>query len=166
MSEERLEIDARARERRVYDRLRARILKIEPGARSGVRDLVLLLPDLAVLLVRLVRDPKVPFGSKAIALLGVSYAVSPVDLLPELLVGPIGLIDDLIVVSAALSRIVNNVHPDLVRAHWSGQGDALDAIRQVTAWAESFLGSVLARVLGFRRVPAGESGSAQSTARD
>jgi uncharacterized membrane protein YkvA (DUF1232 family) len=155
MSEKRLEIDARARERRVYDRLRARILKIEPGARSGVRDLVLLLPDLAVLLARLVRDPNVPFGSKAIALLGVSYAVSPVDLLPELLVGPFGLIDDLIVVAAALSRIVNNVHPDLVRAHWSGQGDALDAIRRVTAWAESFLGSVLARVLGFRRVREG-----------
>ena len=50
MSEQRLEIDARAREKRVYDRLRARILKIEPGSRSGVRDLVLLLPDLAVLL--------------------------------------------------------------------------------------------------------------------
>jgi uncharacterized membrane protein YkvA (DUF1232 family) len=155
MSEERLEIDARARERRVYDRLRTRILKIEPGARSGVRDLVLLLPDMAVLLVRLVRDPNVPFGSKAIALLGVSYAVSPVDLLPELLVGPFGLIDDLIVVAAALSRIVNNVHPDLVRAHWSGQGDALDAIHRVTAWAESLLGSVLARVLGFRRVREG-----------
>ena len=155
MSEERLEVDARARERRVYDRLRARILKIEPGTRSGVRDLILLLPDLAVLLVRLVRDPNVPFGSKAIALLGVSYAVSPVDLLPELLLGPFGLIDDLIVVAAALSRIVNNVHPDLVRAHWSGQGDALDAIRRVTAWAESFLGSVLARVLGFRRVREG-----------
>ncbi len=150
--EDRVEIDVRAREKRSYDRLRARILKFEPGTGSGARDLALLLPDLVMLLVRLVRDPRVPVGSKAIALLGVSYALSPVDLLPEFLLGPVGLIDDLIVVAATLSRIVNHVHPDLVHAHWSGQGDALDAIRRVSAWAESWLGSVLARALGFRRI--------------
>ncbi len=155
MAEARVEVDVRAREKRVYDRLRAGILKFEPGAGSGARDLVLLFPDLVMLLVRLLRDPRVPVGSKVIALLGLSYALSPLDLLPEILLGPIGLLDDLIVVAAALSRIVNHVHPDLVRAHWSGQGDALDAICRVTAWAESWLGATLARVLGFRRIAAG-----------
>lgn len=150
LTEEHLEIDARAREHRFYDRLRARIQKLEPGAASGVRDLALLVPDLAVLLLRLVRDPRVPRGSKAIALLGFSYTLSPIDLLPELFLGPLGLLDDVIVLAATLSHIVNHVHPDLVRAHWSGQGDALDAIRRVTAWAEATLGAVLARILGFR----------------
>ena len=151
MAEDRVEVDVRAREKRVYDRLRDRILKFEPGAGSRVRDLALLFPDLVMLLVRLLRDSRVPLGSKAVALLGVSYALSPLDLLPEILLGPIGLLDDLIVVAAALSRIVNHVHPDLVRAHWSGQGDALDAIHRVTAWAESWLGGILARILGFRQ---------------
>ena len=150
LTEEHLEIDVRAREHRIYDRLRARIQKLEPGASSGVRDLALLLPDLAVLLLRLVRDPRVPLGSKAIALLGFSYTLWPIDLLPELFLGPLGYLDDLIVLAATLSRIVNHVHPDLVRAHWSGQGDALDAIRRVTARAEASLGAVLARILGFR----------------
>jgi uncharacterized membrane protein YkvA (DUF1232 family) len=152
MAEARFEVDVRAREKRSYDRLRERILKFEPGAGSGARDVALLFPDLVMLLLRLLRDPRVPIGSKAVALLGLSYALAPLDLLPEILLGPIGLLDDLIVVAAALSRILNHVHPDLVRAHWSGQGDALDAVHRVTAWAESWLGGALARIFGFRRI--------------
>jgi uncharacterized membrane protein YkvA (DUF1232 family) len=152
--EKRIEIDLSARERRIYDRLRAHVVRLEPNARSGLRDLMLLLPDLAILLFRLIRDPRVPPGSKLIAMLGVSYAVSPIDLMPAILVGPLGLMDDLIVVSAALSRILNHVHPDLVRSHWPGQGDALDAIRRVSGWSESVVGRTLARVLGFRQIGA------------
>jgi uncharacterized membrane protein YkvA (DUF1232 family) len=152
MSEQRIEIDLRAREKRLYDRLRARAVKLEPNARSGVRDLMLLLPDLVTLLFRLIRDPRVPLGSKAIALLGVSYAVSPLDLMPTFIFGPLGFTDDLLVVTAALSRIVNHVHPDIVRSHWPGQDDALDVIQRVTAWSESLVGRTLTRVLGFRQI--------------
>ena len=149
---ERVEIDARARERRLYDRLRARVIDAKPGASAGFRDLLLLMPDLAVLLGRLVRDPRVPPGSKAVALLGVGYALWPLDLLPDLLLGPLGLFDDLLVLSAALSYVVNRVHPDIVRSHWSGQGDVLVVIQRLSAWSESTLGRVFARILGFRRL--------------
>ena len=75
-------------------------------------------------------------GNKAIALFGVGYVLWPVDLLPPLLVGPIGLVDDLLVVTATLSRVLNHVHPDVVRGHWSGQGDALEAIQLASEWSE------------------------------
>jgi uncharacterized membrane protein YkvA (DUF1232 family) len=103
---------------------------------SGVADLLLLLPDLTVLLLRLLRDQRVPLARKAVAVAGVAYVLSPLDLMPALLLGPVGLVDDLMVVAACLSGIVNKVHPDVVRAHWSGQGDALEAIERVTAWVE------------------------------
>jgi len=132
-------IELNPRERRLYDRLRARVVKASPGSSSGVRDAILLLPDLGVLLLRLLRDARVPLSSKAIAVLGIGYAISPIDLIPSLLVGPIGLVDDLLVVSAALSKILNQVHPDIVRSHWSGQGDALDAIQRASRWSASIL---------------------------
>jgi uncharacterized membrane protein YkvA (DUF1232 family) len=150
MTEPAIEIDVRARERRLYDRLRARVLRAEPGAPAGLRDLLLLVPDLMVLLGRLVRDPRVPPGSKVVALLGVGYALSPIDLLPEILLGPIGLIDDLLIVGAALSHVLNHVHPDVVRAHWSGQGDVLEIIQRITAWSESTMSRLVTWVLGFR----------------
>jgi uncharacterized membrane protein YkvA (DUF1232 family) len=98
---------------------------------------MLLLPDLTVLLLRLMRDPRVPVRAKLIALLGVGYLVSPIDVLPGLILGPLGLVDDLVVLAATLSRLLNCAHPDVVRSHWPGKGDALEAIQRVTRWSES-----------------------------
>ncbi len=139
-------IELNPRERRLYDRLRSQVVEAEPGDASTMRDMLLLLPDLAVLLFRLMRDDRVPLASKAVAALGVAYLLSPIDLMPVLLLGPIGLLDDLIVVGAVLSRMLNRVHPDVVRAHWAGQGDALEAIHRVTAWSERTFGDRLRRV--------------------
>jgi uncharacterized membrane protein YkvA (DUF1232 family) len=148
MTEERIVIELNAREQRLWDRLRAQVVQQEPGAASGLRDMLLLLPDLTVLLFRLLRDPQVPPGAKAIAALGTAYVLSPIDLLPEILLGPLGFADDLLILAAALSRILNYVHPDLVRSHWSGQGDALDAIQRLTEWSESLLTRRLPSLLG------------------
>lgn len=148
--EDRITIELNPREARLYDRMRARVVEPRPGEASGVGDLLLLLPDLTVLLLRLLRDDRVGLGAKGLALLGVGYILSPVDLLPEILLGPIGLVDDLLVVAATLSKLVNHVHPDVVRSHWSGQGDVLDAIQRVLGWAEAQMAGLWQRI--WRRV--------------
>jgi len=125
-------------ERRLWDRMRHHVVAHKsPGMSSGLGDLLMLLPDLTVLTMRLIRDDRVPIASKAIALAGVAYVLSPIDLMPGLLFGPIGLVDDLVIIAGTLSGILNRVHPDVVRSHWSGQGDALEAIHQVTGWVET-----------------------------
>ena len=138
MSEASITIELNPRERRLYDRLRMRVVERRPGASSGLRDLLLLLPDLTVCLLRLLRDDRVPLASKVLAAVGVGYVISPLDLIPGLLFGPVGLVDDLLVAAAMLSRILNHVHPDVVRSQWPGQGDVLEAIQRVTHWSESF----------------------------
>jgi uncharacterized membrane protein YkvA (DUF1232 family) len=141
-------IELNPTEQRFYERVRSYVRQPEPGANSGFVELLLLLPDLAVLLFRLARDARVPFASKVIASLAVGYVLSPFELLPEIVLGPIGLIDDLVVVGLALSRMLNYVHPDIVRSHWAGQGDVLDAIQRVTDWTEQ---SITSRVRGALR---------------
>jgi len=140
-------IDLNPRERKLYERLRARVIERRPGEASGLRDLLLLLPDLTVLLLRLLGDDRVPLSAKAVGVAGVAYVLSPLDLMPAILLGPLGLLDDLVVVSMALSRLLNHVHPDIVRSHWSGQGDALEAIQRVTSWAEQQVGRRVKGVL-------------------
>jgi uncharacterized membrane protein YkvA (DUF1232 family) len=130
-------IELNPREQRLYDRLRAKVVTPKVGSSSGARDLLLLLPDLVVCLLRLLRDDRVPLASKALAVAGLGYVISPIDLIPGLLFGPLGLLDDLVVVAATLSRILNHVHPDVVRSQWSGKGDVLDAIQDVASWSES-----------------------------
>ena len=130
-------LDLNPPRRRFWDRLRGRMAAPRPAVEgSGLADLLLLLPDLTVLLLRLLRDDRVPLAHKAVAVAGVAYVLSPLDLVPSLLLGPVGLVDDLMIVAACLSGILNRVHPDVVRSHWSGQGDALEAIERVTAWVE------------------------------
>ena len=146
-------IDLNPGEERLYDRLRARVIEPRPGERSGLRDLLLLLPDCVVLLARLLGDERVPRGSKWIASLALAYVASPIDLLPVLLLGPLGLVDDLIFVAGALSLMFNRTHPDVIRHHWPGQSDALHTVQRVTAWAEANVGlrlRLLLRGAGFR----------------
>jgi uncharacterized membrane protein YkvA (DUF1232 family) len=136
-TEQTITIDLNPQERRVYDRLRSQVVTQKPrGDSSGLGDLVLLLPDFTVLLVRLMRDRRVPFIAKGMAVLALAYVVSPLDFMPSVLFGPVGLVDDLLIVAAAVSAMMNHVHPDVVRAHWSGQGDVLDALHRVTSWTE------------------------------
>jgi uncharacterized membrane protein YkvA (DUF1232 family) len=145
--EDRVTIELNPKERRLYDRLRERVS--EPGVQqTGLMDLLLLVPDLTVLLMRLLRDERVPVGSKGIALLGIGYVLSPLDILPEILLGPIGFVDDLLILGTALSRMMNRVHPDVVRSHWPGRQDALETIQRVTTWTEDQLQGGLRRTLG------------------
>ena len=151
-----VEIELNPKERRVYDRLRAKLLVREADEPSGLGDVLLLLPDLTVLLWRLMQEDRVPLGGKALALLGVGYVFSPLDLIPEIILGPIlgplTLLDDFVVLAAVTSRLLNYVHPDIVRMHWPGQGDALEAIQKVSNWVESQVSkqfrSVVNRLMG------------------
>jgi uncharacterized membrane protein YkvA (DUF1232 family) len=145
-----IEIELNPSERRLYDRVRGTIASGRGAGHSGVADLALLLPDFCVLLLRLLRDERVAKGDKAVALLGIAYVLSPIDLVPALFFGPLGVLDDVIVVTAAASRIVNHVHPDVVRSHWPGKGDVLDAIHRVSEWSETQVGARLRGLL--RRV--------------
>lgn len=131
-----LTIELNPQEERLYDRMRNRIVEATPGESSGFRDIILLLPDLTILLARLMRDGRVPVVQKGIAIAGVAYVFSPIDLMPALIFGPLGVLDDVFVVAACLSRLLNHIHPDVVRSHWSGQGDALEVIQDVTGWFE------------------------------
>lgn len=146
-ADQKVVIELNPREQRLYDRLRSQIS--EPSdVQTGLLDLLLLLPDLTVLMMRLLRDDRVPIGSKGIALLGIGYVLSPLDIIPEIFLGPIGFVDDLLIVGTALSRMVNRVHPDVVRSHWPGKHDALETIQRVTTWTEDQLQGGLRRVLG------------------
>ncbi len=87
--------------------------------------LVLLVPDLLVLFADLARDPRVGTRHKAIAGAAVAYLISPIDLLPELLLGPLGLADDVAVAFMALDVLLNQVDQNIIREHWRGDEDLL-----------------------------------------
>lgn len=86
------------------------------------RDLLRFLPDVARLLGRVAKDPRVPWHAKAVAGGAVAYVVSPIDLIPDFL-GPMGQMDDVYVVTKALRYLFNTAGYDVIRELWSGSDD-------------------------------------------
>lgn len=128
-----------------YQRLRLRIRWWERQKGRGFEhaDLILLAPDLFHLLCKLMVDSDVPLKEKAKLAAVIAYFISPVDLVPEAILGPVGYIDDVALAAYALDGLINRTSPEIVRRHWAGSDDVLDVIRDVVRKAHEVLGAGL-----------------------
>lgn len=127
-----------------YLKLRALItdwLDSKAGEKSQYSEYLLFAPDIFYLLVKLTMDDRVPAMQKAKLLGTVAYFISPIDLLPEGLIGPAGYFDDLVLAAYTLNDIINKTEPEIVREHWPGDDDILDVIKKIIKAADNLLGS-------------------------
>ncbi len=97
------------------------------GRRTVAGEVAVLLPNLLLLFKGLVRDPRVPLGSKALLVLGAAWVASPIDLIPEFI--PIlGPLDDAVVAALILRHLVRTTGADVVAEHWRGDQATLDRL--------------------------------------
>jgi uncharacterized membrane protein YkvA (DUF1232 family) len=114
----------------------------EKGAGHKYAEYILVAPDLVHLLVRMTLDDRVDTKSKAKLGAALAYFVSPIDLIPEALLGPIGYTDDVAVACLALNAVLNEPgHREVAREHWQGDGDLLELIQRVLGVANEMLGA-------------------------
>ncbi len=59
------------------------------------------------------RDPRVPWPARAVLLATVAYALSPVDLIPDV-IPVLGLLDDLLIVPAGLWLALRMIPPEVI----------------------------------------------------
>jgi uncharacterized membrane protein YkvA (DUF1232 family) len=120
------------------------------AAQTSLREYALLAPRLVKLVFRLMRDPRVPARSKAVLFLLAGYLASPIDVVPDFIVG-IGHVDDLIIAVFALDHILNRVPDEIVREHWDGEEDILDIVRNVLDISSSLVPGWLKRLTSISR---------------
>lgn len=135
---------------RFYDRLRRiihRYLQSKGRILGTTGELLMLVPDVFMLLWRLVTDGRVNGKDKVLLGSGVAYYLFPLDIIPEMIVGPIGFMDDLIFGVYILNRMLTDTDPAILREHWSGSEDVLAAIQKVLTAADNLVtGDVLGRL--------------------
>jgi len=68
--------------------------------------------DQVLLTWRLIRDPRVPLWTKAIPFLGLAYVISPIDIIPDIIIG-LGQLDDLGIILGSM-RLFESVAPGYV----------------------------------------------------
>ena len=138
------------KEQKFYQRLRRTVKVWAGGDQSRANqyaDLILTGPDLFILVTRLSRDVRVSRTDRMKLAGAAAYFVNPLDFLPELLLGPAGLADDIALSALVLHDVLENTDPAIVREHWEGDIDVLELVRQILAVADTMLGGRIWRRL-------------------
>jgi uncharacterized membrane protein YkvA (DUF1232 family) len=94
------------------------------GRSPAARALARLIPDVAVLMARLLADGRVQRRRKVAILAGMSYLAMPVDVVPDFI--PVaGQLDDALVIALVLRYVVRAGGPDLLAELWPGPPESL-----------------------------------------
>lgn len=110
------------------------------GAVYKWADLLMAAPDLFYMLWKLSFCSEVSLKSRGILAGAIVYFISPIDLLPEALFGPVGYLDDIALTAFVLNRVINETPAQLVKKYWAGEHDVLLLIKNILANADRFLG--------------------------
>jgi uncharacterized membrane protein YkvA (DUF1232 family) len=103
---------------------------IHAGRRMHAKALLRAIPDLSVLVSRLLREPVVPRRHKLALGALTLYLAMPFDLVPDFI--PVaGQLDDVILVAWVLRSILRAAGPDLLRAHWPGPQVSLAVLERI-----------------------------------
>lgn len=94
---------------------------------GSMRDLAGFLPDCAILIRRLRRDPRVPRRARLAVGFALVWVLSPIDLIPEFL-PVIGPLDDIVVVALALRWAARRVPRQVVLEAWPGEPRLLERL--------------------------------------
>ncbi len=117
-----------------YEKWRQKIHeRFEKPDGSAVADTIFVLPDLFMLITRLLQDSRISASVKARLLAVTAYAINPFDLIPEALVGVLGLTDDVTALGLIgywLITIVK-VEREILDEHWPGDSNPIEKIESL-----------------------------------
>ncbi len=105
-------------------------------ARALGREITMFIPDLVIMLRRVVADPRVPHSAKVEAAAALAYLASPKNRLTNM-IPVVGQLDDVAIVAFAFRRLVVGAGEPILHEHWRGS----DRGFQVLIGASSALAS-------------------------
>lgn len=104
------------------------------------KEYLLAVPDIFYLLVKLMQDPDVPKSKKIKLVTAIAYFISPIDILPEAILGPIGYLDDLGIAAYVLNDLLNTIDPQIIKRNWIGDVDILILIKKILINIDKIIG--------------------------
>jgi uncharacterized membrane protein YkvA (DUF1232 family) len=117
-----------------------------------MKNLLSFLPNMLSLCGRLMTDRRVPSTEKLLFAGAIIYAVTPLDLIPDM-IPFVGQIDDAYLIALTLLRLINRTDERVVREHWRGGGDIVQLAEALADLAPRLLPQRVNRVLASRVQP-------------
>lgn len=117
---------------KIVPKLRNKVLdwiKVHGGELAKeIADLILALPDLVLLLIKLIKDERVSAELKLKITLAVAYVVSPIDLIPEALGSVLGFVDDTLAMTVLIAGLIEEIPNEVIYDNWNGRADIIELI--------------------------------------
>jgi uncharacterized membrane protein YkvA (DUF1232 family) len=121
----------------LYERIRERLAgtmeRVGGRLGRGLSAWSLAGPDLCHLLMRVLADSRVTRARRGELVASIVYLVSPIDLVPEALLGPLGIVDDAFVLARMIDCLLNQVPASIVAEHWAGDPAQLKRLQKLAA---------------------------------
>lgn len=113
-----------------YSKLRSEVVEMAPDKYEKVVQCLMMLPDIVVLLYRLMKDKRVPIKTKVLIGSALGYLALPYDIIPDSI--PIlGKGDDFGIGFIVLDKIIDNVPRDVILENWQGNDDIIYKVSEV-----------------------------------
>ena len=103
-------------------------------------DYILIVPDMAALIYRLLKDKRVPLKTKLIISGAAAYIAFPTDIIPDN-IPFIGKVDEIAVAFFALERIISDVPTKIILENWEGKNDIVFVIKNIIEYVVNFTGA-------------------------
>lgn len=103
---------------------------IRAGRREDAAAAARFIPDCAVLFRRILADDRTPRSIKLLLFALVGYLLMPLDLVPDF-IPVVGQLDDAILVTLVLRRLLRAASADVIREHWPGPPATLSLLLRV-----------------------------------
>ncbi|GEM_PF-4360297 len=114
--------------KKLRESIRKKLHKVEERFGKNGVDIILLAPDLFVHLTRLMRDARVDTKKKIVLGAVITYWILPTDILPEILTGAIGYLDDILITLYVLDSLFADTELEVLLDNWPGDPEVIKNI--------------------------------------
>lgn len=111
-----------------------------PNKIKEFSDYLFIIPDVAALVYRLLKDSRVDIKTKLIISGAIAYVSFPTDFIPDN-IPFIGKIDDLAVAFFTLDKIISDVPSNIILENWAGKNDLILVMNNVIEYTINFTGA-------------------------
>lgn len=130
-----------------YTKFRAAVDVKIPNKYESIKEYAMLIPDIAALLWRLFKDPRVDSKTKAKVAAVAGYLAIPIDILPDF-IPFVGQIDDIAIGFYGLNTILNEVPEEIILENWQGKGDIILIVKKGVKTISNYVGADKVNKLG------------------
>lgn len=136
-----------SKESNFYRSLKERIhawIREHEGQFNKYFDVLMVVPDFFYLLWKLGMDERVAKEDRIKIGMLAAYFISPLDLFPELVFGPLGFLDDVIITAHLMNRLMED-YRDIIYGYWEqvSNEDLLETIHMILSNIDEWIGSNL-----------------------